>query len=177
MSELKPSLRSFWRNDVSESERLRVSALAKSLLEHLCTDDICAKIKLANVLHKPSHLVQECILDFVREQGFQSEKKGLFSNYSTAHLRPDYYLELSPGRGVILEVERGKSLPNNMDLLDLWKCHICDHAQYLFLLVPYVRLDKHGKAMKIFDKVVDRLSPFFLERNYVNVDGLFIFAF
>jgi hypothetical protein len=23
-----------------------------------------------------------------------------------------------------------------MDLLDFWKCHVCQHAQYLFLLVP-----------------------------------------
>ena len=38
--------------------------------------------------------------------------------------------------GIILEVERGKTTINNMDLLDFWKCHICAHADYLFLMVP-----------------------------------------
>ena len=38
--------------------------------------------------------------------------------------------------GILLEVERGKTTINNMDFLDFWKCHLCEHAHYLFLLVP-----------------------------------------
>ena len=38
--------------------------------------------------------------------------------------------------GIILEVERGKTTINNMDLLDFWKCHICSYAHGLYLLVP-----------------------------------------
>ena len=44
------------------------------------------------------------------------EKKGLFKNYNS-QLRPDYYKKLKKS-GIILEVERGKTLKNNMDLLD-----------------------------------------------------------
>jgi hypothetical protein len=40
------------------------------------------------------------------------------------------------GTGIILEVERGKTTINNMDLLEFWKCHICAHADFLFLMVP-----------------------------------------
>jgi hypothetical protein len=32
----------------------------------------------------------------------------------------------------------GKALANNMDLLDLWKCHICREAHHLFLVVPFL---------------------------------------
>ena len=46
-----------------------------------------------------------------------------------------YYLDLDE-TGIILEVERGKTTINNMDLLDFWKCHICVHAHYLILVVP-----------------------------------------
>lgn len=61
--------------------------------------------------------------------------------------------------GIILEVERGKTLMNNMDLLDMWKCHICEHARYLFSIVPKALLPtilsqrifpaQTGKASKI----------------------------
>ena len=50
-------------------------------------------------------------------------------------LRPDYYRPLETS-GILLEVERGKTTTNNMDLLDFWKCHLCRHADYLFLMVP-----------------------------------------
>ena len=32
-----------------------------------------------------------------------------------------------------MEVERGKTTTNNMDLLDIYKCHICEEANHLFL--------------------------------------------
>ena len=35
-----------------------------------------------------------------------------------------------------MEVERGKTTTNNMDLLDIYKCHICEEANHLFLFVP-----------------------------------------
>ena len=44
-----------------------------------------------------------------------------------------------------MEVERGKTVLNNMDLLDVWKCHICESANYLFLIVPQMRHDGAGK--------------------------------
>lgn len=167
----------FSRKDRNETEFQRILEIANSLKLFLASEKTRTRIAAANVHGKPSHGVQACIIDHAKELGFQSEKKRLFSKYKTAGLRPDYFLGLSEGRGIILEVERGKILANNMDLLDLWKCHICDEAQYLFLMVPIVRPDKNGKTTKAFAKVVDRMDSFFRKENYTNVFGLFIFGY
>jgi len=45
-------------------------------------------------------------------------------------LRPDYFLKLDD-TGILLEVERGKTTINNMDLLDFWKCHLCRNTAKL----------------------------------------------
>lgn len=155
------SHKEFSKSSADSSELARVRIIANNLLAYIQREDICARITIANAPNKPSHGVQACIAEFMRDNGFQSEKKGVFSNYKTANLRPDFYLELSPGRGITLEVERGKTVHNNMDLLDMWKCHICTHAQHLFLLVPIFRVDQRGGKMKVFEKVVDRIAPFF----------------
>lgn len=167
----------FARVDAVASELKRVRDIAQVFKSDIESETTIKKIAGANVHGKPSHGVQACIIDHAAKIGFQSEKRGLFSKYKTSNLRPDYYLKLSDKRGIILEVERGKTLANNMDLLDLWKCHICDEAQYLFLMVPILRPDENGKNTKVFSKVVERLEPFFFERNYVNVFGLFIFGY
>lgn len=49
--------------------------------------------------------------------------------------RADCSLEIED-TGVLVEVERGTTTINDMGLLDFWKCHICEHAHYLMLLVP-----------------------------------------
>jgi hypothetical protein len=108
---------------------------------------------------------------------FKAKKKGLFKTYKVTALRPDYYLHLSPGRGIILEVERGKTVENNMDILDLWKCHICEEAQYLFLIVPLLRPNEKRKPTPVFSKIAHRLEPFFREHNYVNVYGAVVFGY
>ena len=65
--------------------------------------------------------------------------------------------------GILLEVERGKTTTNNMDLLDFWKCHLCRHADYLFLMVPQAL--RHNPTMtpkKEYNSVVKRLDTFFV---------------
>ncbi len=54
--------------------------------------------------------------EFARELGFQNERVGLFDSDELA-LRPDYFLKLD-STGILLEVERGKTTINNMELLD-----------------------------------------------------------
>jgi hypothetical protein len=114
-----------WRN---------VSRLADDLLGHLSTENALARIETANQPGRSSAEVQATFGDFVRELGFESERVGLFESDEFA-LRPDYFIRLGQ-TGILLEVERGKTTINNMDLLDFWKCHLCRHAHYLFLLVP-----------------------------------------
>ena len=77
-----------------------------------------------------------------------------------------------------MEVERGKTTINNMDLLDFWKCHLCDHAHYLFLMVPKeLRQNELMSPRREYVTVVKRLSAFFRPGNYTNVRGLFVFGY
>ena len=65
-----------------------------------------------------------------------------------------------------------------MDLLDFWKCHICEVAAYLFLVVP--RELRHNPGMtpkKEFASVTRRLAQFFEPGNYTNVRGLCLFRY
>ena len=77
--------------------------------------------------------MQEAFLEEARALGFGGEAKGLFQAYATPGLRPDYYLPVGV-RGILVEVEHGKTTINDMHLLDLWKCHVCAEAHYLFLV-------------------------------------------
>jgi hypothetical protein len=90
---------------------------------------------------------------------------------------PDYYLPIGD-TGILLEVERGKTTINNMDLLDFWKCHLCEHANYLFLMVPQeLRQNATMSPRREYAFVVKRLASFFVPGNYTNVHGLFVFGY
>jgi hypothetical protein len=125
------------------------------------------------MLSGPRTAIQDVLLRKAEKLGFRSEKKGLFAKYKTSGLRPDYFLPMGKS-GIIMEVERGKTLPNNMDLLDLWKCHICEEADYRFLIVPQVRQTRKGGSTKMFRPVLSRLETFFVPDNYVNVEAVFL---
>jgi hypothetical protein len=90
--------------------------LADDLLGHLRTEDALARIQTVNQPGRSSAEVQATFGDFVRELGFESERVGLFGADEFA-LRPDYFIRLGQ-TGILLEVERGKTTINNMDLLD-----------------------------------------------------------
>lgn len=156
-------------------------AIVLKIAEGLCKGwsdyEITNKINEIHKVGANSQQIQNILSPLAESFGFQSEKKGLFKNYTTAGLRPDYYKKISSQSGILMEVERGKTVANNMDILDLWKCHICQEANYLFLIVPMVRQTKAGKDDIIFNKVIERLSPFFDEQNYINIDAVFIFRY
>lgn len=130
----------------------------------------------ANMPGMSSAEVQASFLPFALEAGFTSEAKGLFDEYEN-RLRPDYYRSIGEN-GVLLEVERGKTTTNNMDLLDLWKTHLCRHADYLFLMVPQAL--RHNDAMrpkKEYQSVIKRLGTFFVPGNEINVRAAHIFGY
>lgn len=167
----------FARVDVRDTpEHQQIVAIADDLYRHLEAPETAERINEANQPHRSSADVQGVFLDYARGLGFQDESEGLFSSYASA-LRPDYFRAVGE-TGVILEVERGKTTINNMDLLDFWKCHICDHAHYLILLVPTeLRQNPTMTARKEFATVRNRLRIFFEARNYTNVRGLFLFGY
>ena len=159
------------------AELLEVERIADELLTHLNQAEARARIAAVHVPGASSRLVQETFLDFARELGFVDESIGLFADYATSSLRPDYFLRLD-GTGILLEVERGKTTINNMDLLDFWKCHLCKHADHLFLMVSKeLRQNPTMAAKREYAFVVKRLESFFIPANYTNVRGLFVFGY
>lgn len=154
-----------------------VSNIANELQIFLNQKHIQDQISLTHKTHAKSAEIQAILIDKAQELGFISEKKGLFTSYQTSGLRPDYFKKLGSESGIIMEVERGKTTINNMDLLDLWKCHICKEANYLFLIVPKIRQTEKGTSGATFNIVVRRLQSFFVTSNYINVDGVFIFGY
>lgn len=153
-----------------------VLAIAEALHEHLIDAEVAAQILAANRPGESSAVVQNVFLEHARGIGFRDESKGLFAQYLSA-LRPDYFMEID-GTGIILEVERGKTTINNMDLLDFWKCHICAHADYLFLLVPEeLRQNETMSPRREFATVRRRLATFFEPQNYTNVRGLVLYGY
>jgi len=150
--------------------------IAKDIYGYMRLPEISEKLSSTHKVNAKSHQIQDIILPKCTELGMSSEKKGLFSSYATAQLRPDYYIQLK-STGLIMEVERGKTTTNNMDLLDIWKCHICEKADYLLLVVPIIRQTNSGGKTKIYEHVIKRVSSFFQKQNYVNVKGCFIIGY
>ncbi len=157
-----------------------MAEIATALHRHLLLPDTQELLDAANQPRSSSAIVQAVFLRETRELGFRSEAKGLFSEYPTAALRPDYYRALQQYQtGILLEVERGKTTINNMDLLDFWKCHICDVSHHLFLMVPQVlRQNADRPAIsRPFNSVTNRLAAFFEPRNYTNVRSCWLFGY
>lgn len=167
----------FRKAELRSSETFaEVERLAQRFLVFLNNAEIQDGIAAVHQVGASSAEVQKTILPGAKQLGFTSEKTGLFEAYAVQALRPDYYVQVQD-TGILLEVERGKTTTNNMDLLDIWKCHICEHAEYLFLLVPQVRPTKKGSNTRPFKQVQSRLGTFFKPNNYVNVEAVFLFGY
>ena len=163
-------------NAVNATELNEAHFLAMQIWAFLHEPATREQVAAAHVVNASSNSIQAILLEKAQELGFQSERKGLFAKYQASGLRPDYYRPLG-GSGIILEVERGKIISNNMDILDLWKCHVCQEADYLFLVVPEFRPTKNGKLQRMLPRIEKRLSTFFEPPNFVNVRALFLIAY
>jgi hypothetical protein len=153
-----------------------VDEVAEELHRYLDEKEAQQLLLERHILGTSSAAIQEIVLTKAHQLGFEDEKKGLFATYEVSALRPDYFRPVGD-TGILLEVERGKTTTNNMDLLDLWKCHICHHASYLFLVVPKFRMGETGPGIQQFSYVRKRLAPFFEPQNYVNVEAVFLFGY
>ena len=162
--------------EIMDPEFFMAQEIAKKIYGYMRLPEVSKKLSSTHQVNAQSHKIQDILLPKCNELGMSSEKKGLFSSYATAQLRPDYYIALN-ATGLIMEVERGKTTANNMDLLDIWKCHICVQAEYLLLIVPIIRQTNSGGKTKIYEHVIKRISSFFQKGNYVNVKGCFIIGY
>ena len=172
------SYRAFLRPSLADSKNLSETLLASRQVNEILNDQNVKKA-IAEV-HKfgaSSHTVQKSILRQMESLGFVSEKKGLFASYKVSGIRPDYFKPL-PGGGILFEVERGKTIANNMDLLDVWKTHLCLEAKHLFLMVPNIRVTEKGGSQKIFKTVENRIETFFLnESTPIDVNSVHLFGY
>ena len=173
---LQPFLQTAYAGSAEAQE---VERVATALLAHMNEPATDAAIRAANAPGRSSVGVQDVLLPVLLSQGFKDESKDLFAGYETSAVRPDFFRRVGAS-GILLEVERGKTTINNMDFLDFWKCHLCEHANYLFLLVPQELRQNETpdhRATRPYNAVVKRLRSFFVPRNYTNVRGLFIFGY
>jgi hypothetical protein len=169
----------FKRSDIEKfPEFEEVKAISLQVHEYLLRKEIVSQIASTHALGASSHEIQKIVKDFVVDLGFTSERKGLFAEYDVAGLRPDYFKKVGDS-GILFEVERGKTNANNMDLLDVWKTHICKQAHHLFLMVPVVRQTAtNPKGTKIYLGVEKRIATFFEDKeNEVNVRSVSIFGY
>jgi hypothetical protein len=170
-------LKVFKRHDLDQSIFDEVEKVGNAIYDFCIEERTSVAFKKANNPGTSSSVVQDVILEKALELGFQSEKKGLFGEIPTSNLRPDYFLKVGSA-GIIIEVERGKTIMNNMDMLDMWKCHLCNHANHLFLFVPVaLKHNTRAKAYNPFNVVCNRMQPFFYENNYTNVHSLWVFGY
>jgi hypothetical protein len=165
------------REDRQNSLYEEAFEVALQLRISLESEEVSKAIEKVHKFRASSHDVQGVITESLIELGFTSEKKGLFSQIKVPGIRPDFYKPLGDG-GILVEVERGKILANNMDLLDIWKTHICQSANHLFLLVPQIRVTEKGGEQKVFGTVVNRVAAFFDEQtDPIDVDSVHIFGY
>jgi hypothetical protein len=150
--------------------------LAHTLETRMSSELLRSNIEAVHRLGGTSHEVQALLRSDLEALGFENERKGLFATLPVPALRPDFYRRLGRS-GIVAEVERGKTITNNMDLLDLWKCHLCAEADFLFLIVPMSRVSERGGVIKAFDQATRRLATFFEPRSYVNVEAVFVFGY
>jgi len=169
--------REFVKPGISQIELDEVRIVSAEVLAVFQKFEVLEGIQAVHKFGASSAKVQAVLLTHLQELGFTSERKGLFKDMNVSGIRPDYYKPLSVG-GILFEVERGKTIANNMDLLDVWKTHICQEAKHLFLLVPNIRITEKKKEQKIFASVEKRIGTFFLEQTHpIDVDSVHLFGY
>lgn len=157
-------MRSFVQSSVSEDQRReieRVGVLAEHLRGQLVEREVA--LNQAHVVGAQSKVIQSIVSEVLTEElSFTEEVVLTPQDGIVTRARPDFVFPLSPGRGVIAEVERGGTVNNNHDLKDMWKAHIADDIQHLILVVPnsnWTRLG--GPRERPFPRVCNRVGAFF----------------
>jgi hypothetical protein len=163
---------------VEAAEQQVVDGLAAELRRHIASR--AEEIRHVHVHGAQSLSVQRVVAELLcgtlefRQEVVLTPQEGFVTR-----ARPDFYRQVSPGRGILAEVERGGTITNNHDLKDLWKCHIALDAQHLFLIVPVANWSESGRAReKPFLRVSQRLGAFFGDaRREVDVVSAHVFGY
>ena len=159
------------KKKIKKSELKEIFKIANTIEDYLNQKEVNQRIQKSNVKGTDSQVIQKIIEEIAIPLGFKDEKKGLFKKYKDSGLRPDFYKRMGE-KGILMEVERGKTTTNNMDLLDVYKCHICEEANHLFLFSIEVSHTKN-----IYKSVYKKMENFFYEENYLNIDSATVFSY
>lgn len=137
------------------------------------------RIDGAHVFGAQSSAIQTILGALLGEAGFASEVVITPQDGLVTRARPDFFLRLAPGRGILAEVERGGAVNNNHDLKDVCKAHIAPDAQHLFLVVPNSNFSGDGSPReRPFTRVTNRASSFFGDsRREIDIVSLHLFGY
>ena len=162
----------FVKKKINKTELKEIFKISNIIEEYLNQREVYQRIQNSNVKGTDSQVIQKIIEEIAIPLGFKDEKQGLFKKYKDSGLRPDFYKKIAKN-GILMEVERGKTTTNNMDLLDIYKCHICEEASHLFLFVPI----EVSHTENIYKNVCKKVSNFFIKKNYLNIDSLIVYGY
>lgn len=157
-----------------EREVAQVRRIAVKLRNALAESGASEALAQIPAIGGTSHAVDAVVRPIAKSLGFTSQRTDLFMDYPS-RLRPDWFRPLSD-TGILLEVERGKTVANNMDLLDIWKCHICREADHLFLVVP-MKVQRTNSVENVYTRVVSRMQTFVVPENKVNVVSIAVLGY
>lgn len=168
------------RSPLSDSEAQEVatvSGFAEELRNYIQLRS--HQIDEAHVHGAQSSAIQQLMRDLLLDVGFVEEEVLSPQDGFVTRARPDFFLHLGSQRGVLAEVERGGTVNNNHDLKDIWKAHIAEDAQHLFLIVPVSNFRSDGSAReRPFNRVVHRARSFFGDpRRQVDILSLHVFGY
>ena len=149
----------FIKKKINKSELKEIFKISNIIEEYLNEKEVNQRIQNSKVKGTDSLVIQKIIEEIAIPLGFKDEKQGLFKKYNDSGLRPYFYKKIGKN-GILMEVERGKTTTNNMDLLDIYKCHICEEANHLFLFVP-IEVGTQKTYIKVF---VKKLRIFFMRK-------------
>lgn len=169
------------RTQISSAETLelrKVDSIASSLIDFMREQE--RAFAQGHVHGAGSSVIQALVgMHLMGQPGFVSESIVLTGPSISVKPRADFYGSLGPDRGIVVEVERGGTTTNNHDLKDLWKTHLAENAQHLFLVVPQVNFRGDGSEReRPYAAVVRRLAAFFGDdRREVDVLSLHILGY
>ena len=149
----------FVKKKINKSELKEIFKISNIIQEYLNQKEVYQRIQNSNIKGTDSQVIQKIIEEIAVPLGFKDEKQGLFKKYKDSGLRPDFYKKIGKN-GILMEVERDKTTTNNMDLLDIYKCHICEEAITYFCLFK-LKLVTQKTYIKMF---VKKLRIFFMRK-------------
>jgi hypothetical protein len=155
-----------------------VDGLAASLRTALGLES--AAIDAAHIHGASSSSVQTIVSSILKDAlGFEEEVLLTPEDGIVSRPRPDFFYRLGPDQGIIAEVERGGTVTNNHDLKDIWKAHLAQDAQHLFLIVPNSNWKESGLSReRPFSRVADRMGAFFGDpRREIDVVTCHVFGY